>query len=123
MRALDEGANPMLLRRGIEEAAEAIVAELRRVARPVEGPELVKVATIAAKEDEVIGAVVAEALEHVGAEGVVTIEEADEPGVSRALRRGHGRRERLLSPYMVRDQQRMETVFENPLRLHDQQAA
>src|SRR5512132_2519534 len=83
MRALDEGANPMLLRRGIEEATEALSAELRRVARPVEGLQgLEHVATIAAKEDPVIGAVVAEALHRVGPEGVVTIEEADEPGIS-----------------------------------------
>ena len=52
MHALDEGANPMLLRRGIEEATAAIVAELQRVARTVDGDELVHVATIAAKEDE-----------------------------------------------------------------------
>ena len=63
MRALDEGANPMLLRRGIEEATEVLSAELRRVARPVEGREALEhVATIAAKEDEVIGDAVAEAL-------------------------------------------------------------
>ena len=114
MRALDEGANPMLLRRGIEEAAAAVVAELQRVARPVEGPDLVKVATIAAKEDEVIGGAVAEALERVGAEGVVTIEESDEPGVSVRFVEGMVVENGWLSPYMVRDQYRMETVFENP---------
>ena len=96
MRALDEGANPMLLRRGIEEATERLVAELQRVARPVEGREqLAHVATIAAKEDELIGEAVAEALDRVGAEGVVTIEEADVPGIARRVRRGHARRERL----------------------------
>src|SRR6185503_11633305 len=77
MKALDEGANPMLLKRGIEEGTAAVVAELQRVARTVEGEELIKVATIAAKEDEVVGGVVAEALSHVGPEGVVTIEESD----------------------------------------------
>ena len=95
MKALDEGANPMLLKRGIEEGTAAVVAELQRVARTVDGDELVKVATIAAKEDEVVGGVVAEALARVGAEGVVTIEESDEPGITRRLRRGHGGRERL----------------------------
>ena len=114
MRALDEGANPMLLRRGIEEAAAAVAAELQRVARPVEGPDLVKVATIAAKEDEVIGGIVAEALERVGAEGVVTIEESDEPGVGVRFVEGMVVENGWLSPYMVRDQHRMETVFENP---------
>ena len=73
MRALDEGANPMLLRRGIEEATACLVAELKRVARPVEGREqLEHIATIAAKEDEVIGKAIADALDRVGAEGVVT---------------------------------------------------
>ncbi len=63
MRALDEGANPMLLRRGIEEATAVLVAELQRMARPVAPrDELLHVATIAAKEDEVIGEAVAEAL-------------------------------------------------------------
>src|SRR4051795_316104 len=83
MRALEEGANPMLLRRGIEEATEALSAELRRVARPVHTrEELEHVATIAAKEDPVIGGVVATALDRVGPEGVVTIEETEVPGVS-----------------------------------------
>src|SRR5690349_4208238 len=115
MRALDEGANPMLLRRGIEEGAAAVVAELQRVARKVEGDELVHVATIAAKEDEVIGGVVAEALERVGPEGVVTIEESDEPGVGVRFVEGMVVENGWLSPYMVRDQHRMETVYENPL--------
>src|SRR6266508_3243836 len=67
MRALDEGANPMLLRRGFEEAMDALSAELRRIARPVEGRDaLAHIATIAAKEDELIGAAVAEALDRVG---------------------------------------------------------
>ena len=67
MLALDEGANPMLLRRGIEEATACLVEELKRVARPVRGREqLAHIATIAAKEDEVIGAAIADALERVG---------------------------------------------------------
>ena len=114
MHALDEGANPMLLRRGIEEATAAIVAELQRVARTVEGDELVHVATIAAKEDEVIGGIVAEALTHVGAEGVVTIEESDEPGIGVRFVEGVVVENGWLSQYMVRDVHRMETVFENP---------
>ena len=71
-------------------------------------------ATIAAKEDEVVGGAVAEALERVGAEGVVTIEESDEPGISVRFVEGMVVENGWLSPYMVRDQHRMETVFENP---------
>jgi chaperonin GroEL len=118
MRALDEGANPMLLRRGIEEATDALSAELRRIARPVEGRgELEHVATIAAKEDPVIGAAVAEALDRVGPEGVVTLEESDTPGISVGYAEGVVVENGWVSPYMVRDTHRMETVFEDPLIL------
>src|SRR3954470_9731344 len=115
MRALDEGANPMLLRRGIEEGAASVTEELTRIARPVAGADLVKVATIAAKEDPVIGEVVASALERVGSEGVVTIEEADDAGISVRFVEGMVVENGWLSPYMVRDRERMETVFEHPL--------
>jgi chaperonin GroEL len=115
MRALEEGANPMLLRRGIEQATERLAAELRRVARPVESrDELRHVATIAAKEDEAIGEAVAEALERVGREGVVTIEEGDASGLAVEFVEGMHVENGWVSPYMVRDTDRMETVFENP---------
>jgi chaperonin GroEL len=115
MKAIDEGANPMLLRRGIEEATDRLAAELSRVARPVEGrEELVHVATIAAKEDPVIGEAVAEALDRVGREGVVTIEESDTPGLAVDYAEGMVVENGWVSPYMVRDTERMETVFENP---------
>jgi chaperonin GroEL len=115
MHALEEGANPMLLRRGIEEATERVSAELRRVARPVDGRDALRhVATIAAKEDEEIGEAVAEALTHVGAEGVVTIEEGDMPGIAVEFVEGVVVENGWVSPYMVRDEHRMETVFDNP---------
>src|SRR3954469_549830 len=115
MRAIDDGANPMLLRRGIEEATDLLTAELARAARPVEGRDgLAHVATIAAKEDPVIGDAVAEALDRVGAEGVVTIEESDTPGLAVEYAEGMVVENGWLSPYMVRDTERMETVFENP---------
>jgi chaperonin GroEL len=115
MRALDEGANPMLLRRGIEEATDLLSAELRRIARPVEGRnELLHVATIAAKEDPIIGEAIAEAIDRVGPEGVVTLEESDAPGISVDFAEGVVVENGWVSPYMVRDTERMETVFENP---------
>jgi chaperonin GroEL len=118
MLALDEGANPMLLRRGIEEATAALVAELRRMARPVSGrDDLREIATRAAKEDEVIGDAVAEALHRVGDDGVVTIEESDLPGISVEFVEGMVVENGWVSPYMVRDTERMETVFEDPLIL------
>jgi chaperonin GroEL len=115
MQTIEEGANAMLLRRGIEEATERVVMALCMAARPVAGgDDLLHVATIAAKEDERIGAVVAKALERVGEEGVVTVEESEAPGVEVEFVEGMVVENGFISPYMVRDQQRMETVFENP---------
>jgi chaperonin GroEL len=115
MKALEEGANPMLLRRGIEDATELVVAELRRGARDVSGiDDLTHVATIAAKEDERIGAAVAEALDRVGPEGVVTIEEMPLPGINVEFVEGMHVENGHFSPYLVQDTQRMETVFEDP---------
>ena len=115
MRALDEDVNPMLLRRGIEEATACVVAELQRIARPVEGRErLAHIATIAAKEDELIGEAVADALDRVGAEGVVTIEESEIPGIGVQFVEGVHVENGWVSPYMATDRTRMETVFEDP---------
>ena len=116
MDALREGANPMLLRRGIEEAVELVVAELGRGAQQVSGPDdLAHVATIAAKEDERIGSAVARALGRVGPEGVVTIEEsADMPGIEVEFVEGMHVDNGHMSPYLIQDTERMETVFENP---------
>ena len=118
MRALDDGANPMLLRRGIEQARDVLSAELRRMARPVQGRDQMRhVATIAAKEDEVIGDAVAEALDRVGQEGVVTVEESELPGISVEFVEGMHVENGWVSPYMAHDKQRMETVFEDPMIL------
>jgi chaperonin GroEL len=115
MKALEEGANPMLLRRGIEDATELVVAELRRGARIVTGlDDLMHVATIAAKEDERIGGAVAQALDRVGPEGVVTIEEADLPGIDVEFVEGMHIENGHFSPYLIQDTQRMETVFDDP---------
>src|SRR3954454_21124040 len=115
MRTIEEGANPMLLRRGIEVATEAVIEDLRRQARPVSGhDDLQHVATIAGKEDELIGEAVAEALDHVGDDGVVTVEESPLPGIRVEFVEGMLVENGFVSPYMATDQTRMETVFENP---------
>ena len=115
MAHIDEGANPMLLRRGIEQATDLVVAELLRTARAVASvSDLEHVATIAAKEDERIGAAVAEALDRAGDDGVVTIEESDLPGIGVEFVEGMLVENGFISNYMARDQHRMETVFENP---------
>ncbi len=115
MAALAEGANPMLLRRGIEEATELVVAELERGARHVTGEaDLTHVATIAAKEDERIGRAVARALDRVGPEGVVTIEESEGPGIEVEFVEGMHVDNGHHSPYLIQDTVRMESEFENP---------
>jgi chaperonin GroEL len=105
----------MLLRRGIEEATERVVAALRESARDVSGQrDLFRVATIAAKEDERIGRAVAEALSHVGAEGVVTLEEMPVAGIDVEFVEGMQVENGHFSPYLIQDTERMETVFEDP---------
>jgi chaperonin GroEL len=118
MRQISEGANPMLLRRGIERAAAGVRDELKRAAREVSGKhELEQVATIAASDDPDIGSVIAEALDAVGREGVITVEPSPALGLALEFAEGlqwdHG----YLSPYMVTDASRMEVVFEDPLIL------
>src|ERR1700712_146091 len=115
MRVLDEGANPMMLRRGIEEAVDLVVAALLRSAVDVDDVALLRhVATIAAKEDERIGIAVADALHRVGEEGVVSVEESDQPGIDVEFVEGLHVENGHLSPYLIRDRMRMETVLENP---------
>jgi len=115
MRVLAEGVNPMQLRRGIEEAVELVVAELVRGAQTIDDLEsLEAVATIAAKEDERIGLAVAEALHRVGDDGVVSVEEADLPGISVDFVEGLHVENGHLSPYLIRDRMRMETVLDHP---------
>ena len=118
MRQISEGANPMLLRRGIEQAAARVRDELTRAAREVSSKhELEQVATIAASDDPDIGSVIAEALDAVGREGVITVEPSPALGLGLEFAEGlqwdHG----YLSPYMVTDASRMEVVFEDPLIL------
>ena len=115
MRTIDEGANPMLLRHGIEVATQRVVEHLRSQARPVSSrDDLRHVATIAGKEDVMIGEAVAEALDHVGEEGVVTVEESPLPGISVEFVEGMLVENGMVSPYMATDQTRMETVYEDP---------
>src|SRR3954470_8617369 len=115
MRVLGDGVNPMMLRRGIEEAVELVVAELLRSAQPIgDAGHLAHVATIAAKEDERIGTAVAEALGRVGEDGVVSVEESEVPGITVEFVEGLHVENGHMSPYLIRDRMRMETVLENP---------
>ena len=115
LRAVDEGANPVQLRRGIERSVGAVVAALENRAVEIRGgPDLMNVATLSANDDTQIGQVIADALGRVGTSGVVTVEESAAYGLSLTMVDGvefdHG----FISPYMVTDKDRMETVFEHP---------
>ena len=115
MRVMDDGANPMVLRRGIEEAVDVVVAGLSTMAQPVVGLDHLRhVATIAAKEDERIGDAIGEALHRVGEEGIVSVEESEVPGIAVDFVEGLHVENGHLSPYLIRDQATMQTVFEDP---------
>ncbi|GAB3289388.1 chaperonin GroEL [Parasphingorhabdus pacifica] len=115
LQAVDEGANPMLLKQGIQRAANAVVEVLGRAARPVGGRDsLAHVATLSANNDVEVGELIAVAMDRVGTTGVVTVEESPSFGIDvdfiDGLEFDHG----YISPYMVTDETRMETVFEDP---------
>jgi chaperonin GroEL len=118
MAQIAAGANPMLLRGGIERAANQVLDELARMARPAATPEeLTRVATVAANNDLRIGELIAEALDTVGPEGVVSVEES--PTFEFALKfvEGFTWEYGYLSPYFVTDLERVEAVLEDPLLL------
>src|SRR5207244_9770060 len=75
-RNVTAGANPMAIKRGIDKAVEAVVASLTAQSKPVSGPMIAQVGTISANHDETIGRIIAEAMEKVGKDGVITVEEA-----------------------------------------------
>ena len=111
------GANPMELKRGIEKAVEAIVAELKKMAKPVSGNRIAQVGTISANNDETIGKIIAEAMDKVGKDGVITVEEAKTLETSLDVVEGMQFDRGYLSPYFVTDPERMEVVLENPVIL------
>src|SRR5499426_2685503 len=112
------GANPMDLKRGIDRAVEAVVEELKKFSKPVKShKEQEQVATISANNDKRIGALIAEAMEKVGKDGVVTVEEAKSLDTQLEFVEGMQFDRGYLSPYFVTNPDRMETVLEDPLIL------
>src|SRR5947208_1375902 len=111
------GANPMAIKRGIATAVEAIVASLEAQSKPVTGSMIAQVGTLSANHDENIGRIIAEAMEKVGKDGVITVEEAKTLETSLEVVEGMQFDRGYLSPYFVTDPERMEVVLENPLGL------
>jgi chaperonin GroEL len=111
------GANPMDIKRGIEKAVEAITAELKKMSKPVSGNMVAQVGTISANNDETIGKIIADAMDKVGKDGVITVEEARTLETSLDVVEGMQFDRGYLSPYFVTDPERMEVVLENPVLL------
>jgi len=111
------GANPMEVKRGIEKAVEAMTAELKRMAKPVSGNMVAQVGSISANNDETIGKIIADAMDKVGKDGVITVEEARTLDTSLEVVEGMQFDRGYLSPYFVTDPERMEVVLENPVIL------
>jgi len=108
------GANPMALRRGIDKSVEAITIQLKAMSRPVTGLMIAQVASISANHDETIGRIIAEAMDKVGKDGVITVEEARSIDTTLDVVEGFQFDRGYLSPYFVTDPERMEVVLENP---------
>jgi len=108
------GANPMAVKRGIEKAVEAATAEIKKLSKEVKkGPMIAQVATVSANNDATIGNIIAEAMDKVGKDGVITVEEAKSIETTLDVVEGMQFDRGYLSPYFVTDPDRMECVLEN----------
>ena len=121
LKNVTAGANPMDLKRGIDMAVSAVTEELRKLSREVEGKtEIAQVGAISANNDMTIGNLIAEAMEKVGKDGVITVEEAKGTETSLEVVEGMQFDRGYLSPYFVTDSESMEAVLENPfILIHD----
>ena len=121
MKNVAAGANPMLLKRGIEKAVEAVVAEIKRVAKPVDTKEAIENLASIAGNDPELGRYVADAMDKVGKEGVITVEESKGTETTVEVVEGMQFDKGYISPYFVTDPERMETAMEDPyLLIHEE---
>jgi chaperonin GroEL len=117
VKTVAAGANPMALKRGIDKAVERATEEIKRLAKPVKGDAIAQVGTVSANGDATIGNIIAEAMNKVGKDGVITVEESKTMDTSLEVVEGMQFDRGYLSPYFVTDPERMEVVLENPLIL------
>jgi chaperonin GroEL len=113
LRNVAAGSNPMALKRGIEKAVAAIVSELSSMAKNVETKEQIAATASISAADVTIGEMIAEAMDKVGKEGVITVEESNTFGLELELTEGMRFDKGYISPYFVTDQDRMEAVLED----------
>ena len=114
LRNVAAGSNPMALKRGIEQAVEAVNEQLLNMAKPVETTEQIAATASISAADPEIGKVIAEAMDKVGKEGVITVEESNTFGLELELTEGMRFDKGYISAYFVTDPERMETVLEDP---------
>ncbi|HEX9927766.1 MAG TPA: chaperonin GroEL, partial [Pyrinomonadaceae bacterium] len=117
VRTVAAGANPMALKRGIDKAVEKVIAEIHTFAQPVSGDSIAQVGTVSANGDTKIGGIIAQAMEKVGKDGVITVEESKTMDTTLEVVEGMQFDRGYLSPYFVTDADRMEAVLDEPLIL------
>ena len=117
VKTVAAGANPMALKRGIDKAVERATREIKKMAKPVTGDMIAQVGAISANGDDTIGKLIAEAMQKVGKEGVITVEESNTIETVLEVVEGMQFDRGYLSPYFVTDAETMEAVLENPVVL------
>jgi chaperonin GroEL len=117
VKTVAAGGNPMAIKRGIDKAVERAIEEIQRMAKPVKGDAIAQVGTISANGDSAIGKIIAQAMDKVGKDGVITVEESKTMETALEVVEGMQFDRGYLSPYFVTDPERMEAVLDNPLIL------